>query len=210
MKQLLSVCLLFFLIALITACSPNIENKHGSNTKSLSSNPNQDVDYSHSKLEKIYLAGGCFWGVEAYFARIYGVSNTTSGYANGSGENPEYEEVIKGDQGFVETVLVEYDPQRVSLTELLTYYFKVVDPTSVNRQGNDKGIQYRTGIYYVDEQNASIISALIKQEQKKYDEKIVTEVLPLNNYFLAEEYHQDYLEKNPGGYCHIDLSILDE
>ena len=148
--------------------------------------------------------------MEAYFSRIYGVYNVTSGYANGKGEDPSYEDVIIGDQGFAEAVHVEYDPELVSLSELLTYYFKVIDPTSLNRQGNDQGIQYRTGIYYEDEKDASVITMALEREQEQYDNPIVTEVLPLMNYFLAEEYHQDYLVKNPNGYCHIDLSILDD
>ena len=103
-----------------------------------------------------------------------------------------------------------YDPERVSLSKLLTYYFKVIDPTILNQQGNDKGVQYRTGIYYENDVDKSIIEEAVELEQDGYDDPIVTEVLPLKNYFLAEEYHQDYLEKNPNGYCHIDLSILDE
>ncbi|MBW8349204.1 peptide-methionine (R)-S-oxide reductase MsrB [Bacillus sp. IITD106] len=193
-----------FLIFALTACSPIAENS------ALPNNPNKSVDYSTSELKSIYFAGGCFWGVEAYFARIFGVKDATSGYANGIGTDPTYDDVIKGDREFAETVHVEYDPERVSLNELLTYFFKVVDPTSINQQGNDKGIQYRSGIYFEDKSDEAIINAYIKHEQEKYNEKIVSEVLPINNFFLAEDYHQDYLEKNPNGYCHIDLSILDE
>ncbi len=205
MRRLSSVCLLLFISLLVIACSPN-----HTNPEPISSNPNDHVDFSGSELNNIYFAGGCFWGVEAYFSRIYGVYNVTSGYANGKGEDPSYEDVIIGDQGFAEAVHVEYDPELVSLSELLTYYFKVIDPTSLNRQGNDQGIQYRTGIYYEDEKDASVITMALEREQEQYDNPIVTEVLPLMNYFLAEEYHQDYLVKNPNGYCHIDLSILDD
>ncbi|MEK3695416.1 bifunctional peptide-methionine (S)-S-oxide reductase MsrA/peptide-methionine (R)-S-oxide reductase MsrB [Paenibacillus sp. FSL R10-2199] len=161
-------------------------------------------------LHNLYLAGGCFWGVEAYMSRIQGVQDVTSGYANGEGENPAYEDVIRGDRGFAETVHVKYDPKQVTLQQLLESYFKVVDPTSRNKQGNDRGVQYRTGIYYSSPEDAAIIQQAVDQEQANYDKPIVTEVLPLKNYYLAEEYHQDYLEKNPNGYCHIDLSILDE
>lgn len=105
---------------------------------------------------------------------------------------------------------MKYDPKQVTLQQLLESYFKVVDPTSLNKQGNDRGVQYRTGIYYSSPEDAAIIQQAVAAEQTKYDKKIVTEVLPLKNYYLAEEYHQDYLEKNPNGYCHIDLSILDE
>ncbi|MCQ4085674.1 peptide-methionine (R)-S-oxide reductase MsrB [Saccharibacillus sp. JS10] len=173
-------------------------------------NPNADVDYSKSDLKKIYLAGGCFWGVEAYMARIYGVQDAVSGYANGTGENPTYEDVIKGNRGFAETVEVTYDPKRVPLDKLLKEFFKVVDPTSVNKQGNDRGIQYRSGVFYTDESEKSVIDSVIAKEQERYNEKIVTEVLPLENFYMAEEYHQDYLEKNPNGYCHIDMGILNE
>ena len=173
-------------------------------------NPNADVDFSESDLKKIYLAGGCFWGVEAYMARIYGVQDAVSGYANGTGENPSYEDVIQGDRGFAETVEVTYDPELVPLDKLLTEFFKVIDPTSVNKQGNDRGIQYRSGVYYTDDSEKSVIESVIAKEQERYNQDIVTEVLPLENFYMAEEYHQDYLEKNPNGYCHIDMGILNE
>ncbi|TVY02086.1 peptide-methionine (R)-S-oxide reductase MsrB [Cohnella terricola] len=168
------------------------------------------VQIPESELRDIYLAGGCFWGVEAYMSRIYGVYDVTSGYANGEGENPTYKDVIRGKRGFAETVHVKYDPKHVTLQKLLADYFRVIDPTSVNKQGNDQGIQYRTGIYYTDAEDAEVVQQAVAQEQEKYTKPIVTEVKPLQNYYLAEEYHQDYLEKNPNGYCHIDLSILDE
>ncbi|RKP58339.1 peptide-methionine (R)-S-oxide reductase [Cohnella endophytica] len=163
-----------------------------------------------SELRDLYLAGGCFWGVEAYMSRIKGVYDVTSGYANGEGENPTYKDVIRGDRGFAETVHVKYDPKQVTLQKLLADYFRVIDPTSENKQGNDQGIQYRTGIYYTHAEEAEVIQQVVSQEQDKYTKPIVTEVLPLRNYYLAEEYHQHYLEKNPNGYCHIDLSILNE
>ncbi|MCR2822827.1 peptide-methionine (R)-S-oxide reductase MsrB [Lederbergia panacisoli] len=205
MKQF-KYCIPIFLFIFLTACSHLEEGPRAA----LPINPNENVDFSSSDLKSIYFAGGCFWGVEAYFARIYGVKNASSGYANGNGKDPKYEDVIKGDRKFAETVHVEYDPEKVTLSELLTYFFKVVDPTSINQQGNDRGIQYRSGIYFEDKNDEAIIIASIEKEQEKYDEKIVTEALPLENFFLAEDYHQDYLDKNPDGYCHIDLSILDE
>ena len=171
-------------------------------------NPNKNVNYDKSQLREIYLAGGCFWGVEAYMARIYGVYDVTSGYANGNTENPTYEEVSYEHTGHAETVHVLYDPQRIALEDLLGYYFKIIDPTSSNRQGNDQGEQYRTGIYYVEEDDLPVIEKVFKEEQKKYTEPMVTEVEPLKNFTLAEEYHQDYLEKNPDGYCHIDFENL--
>lgn len=163
---------------------------------------------SENDLKKIYLAGGCFWGVEAYFSKIPGVKETISGYANGTIKNPKYEDVSTGTTGFAETVLVKYKPKTISLEEILNHYFSIVDPTSLNRQGPDKGTQYRSGIYYTDEHDHSIITSFIKKEQSKYTEPIVTEVKKLENFFEAEEYHQKYLEKNPSGYCHINLSPL--
>lgn len=173
-------------------------------------NPNEGVDYSKSKLATIYLAGGCFWGIEAYMERIYGVFDAVSGYANGNTENPSYEDVSYGNSGHAEAVEVTYDPDRVSLSSLLEYFFKVVDPTSLNKQGNDRGKQYRSGIYFTDEADKMIIEEAMNKEQKKYDKKIVVEVENLKNFYPAEDYHQDYLKKNPGGYCHIDLAEANE
>ncbi len=157
---------------------------------------------------EIWLAGGCFWGLEAYLDKLKGVVHTNVGYANGNTENPSYEQVCGGNTGHAETVYVQYDPKQIDLATLLTYFFKVVDPTSVNRQGNDWGSQYRSGIYYKDAADKAIIDQVIAQERKKYTAAIATEVLPLRNYCAAEEYHQKYLDKNPHGYCHIDLSSL--
>lgn len=217
MKHLPYMIVLFSLLLFVTACA-STDSESDLDTVSdnlitaepVAKNPNKDIDYSNSKLEKIYFAGGCFWGVEAYFERIYGFYDATSGYANGTGEDPTYEIVMSGKEEFAEAVEVIYDPERVSLKEMLTYFFKVIDPTILDQQGNDIGVQYRTGIYYENENNAAIIEEMVKKEQESYDEPIVTEVLPLKNYFLAEELHQDYLAKNPNGYCHIDLSILNE
>jgi peptide methionine sulfoxide reductase msrA/msrB len=161
-------------------------------------------------LMEIYFAGGCFWGVEEYFSRIPGVYNVTSGYANGSTENPTYEEVCFRDTGHAETVHVKYDPDIISLTRLTEQFFKIINPLSLNKQGNDIGVQYRTGVYYTDETDKAVIQKVFDAEQKKYDRRIVTELLPLKHYYLAEEYHQDYLVKNPYGYCHVDFSTLDD
>lgn len=171
-------------------------------------NPNANISYEGAKLKEIWLAGGCFWGVEAYMARVYGVAEVISGYANGQTENPSYEDVIYRKTGHAETVHVYYDPERVDLKEILTAYFKIIDPTLLNRQGNDMGSQYRTGIYYQHEEDLTIINEVIKEEQKNYKKPIVTEGMPLTNFSVAEEYHQDYLEKNPNGYCHVDFSSL--
>lgn len=160
-------------------------------------------------LREIWLAGGCFWGLQAYLDRLSGVMYTNVGYANGEADNPSYQQVCGGSTGHAETVYVQYDPAQMDLATLLVYFFKAIDPTSVNRQGNDWGSQYRSGIYYQDAADKPVIEQAVAVEQKKYTTAIVTEVLPLRNYYPAEEYHQKYLEKNPGGYCHIDLSSLD-
>ena len=161
-------------------------------------------------MNTIYLAGGCFWGVEGYFKRIEGVKDTTCGYANGRTENPSYEDVCRHDTGHAETVKVDFDDEVISLEDLLIYYFRIIDPVSVNKQGNDVGTQYRTGIYYTDESQLPVIKAAIEREQRKYSEKIAVEVLPIENFYTAEEYHQDYLDKNPNGYCHIELGLAYE
>lgn len=186
----------------------NIENEF---TKSLlPSNPNEKLTFDEENLKEIYLAGGCFWGVEAYMERVPGVFDATVGYANGKEEfpSPSYEDVSYKNTGHAETVHVTYDPSIISLTELLNYYFKTMDPTTLFRQGNDIGSQYRTGIYFTDESEKPVIDRFILEQQPNYEDPIVVEVLPLTNYTLAEEYHQDYLEKNPNGYCHVDFSTL--
>ena len=151
---------------------------------------------------EIYLAGGCFWGCQKYFDLIDGVESTSVGYANGPTKDPSYEEV-KRHSGHAETVRVVYDPAKLPLEALLEKYFQVIDPTSVNQQGEDRGIQYRTGIYYTDPADAAIAEGCLRALAGKYDAPLAVELEPLENYYLAEEYHQKYLEKNPGGYCHI-------
>ena len=171
--------------------------------------PTDTPQINVDNLSEIWLAGGCFWGTEEYFSRIEGVYDVTSGYANGDTENPTYQDVLGG-SGHAETVDVLYDPDIIDLDTLLNYYFRIIEPTSLNRQGNDVGEQYRTGIYYKDEADLPIIEAVVAREQEKHEDPIVTEVLPLDDFTLAEEYHQDYLKKNPNGYCHVDLGVLDE
>lgn len=158
-------------------------------------------------MKKIYLAGGCFWGVQAYLDMKNGITKTVVGYANGNTLNPTYEDVCTNTTGYAETVYVEYDEKEISLEKVLEHFFKVIDPTSVNKQGGDCGTQYRTGIYYVDNNDIETINKFVENEQTKYDKKIVTEVEPLKNFYDAEEYHQKYLVKNPNGYCHINLNI---
>ena len=172
-------------------------------TKNMINNVNKE------NIKDIYLAGGCFWGVEEYFARIDGVIDSVSGYANGSFDNPTYENVCNN-SGHAETVHITYDSTKVSLDTLLKYYFRIIDPTSVNKQGNDRGVQYRTGIYYQNDEDKQIALNAIKEEQKKYSKPIVIEVEKLKRFDKAEEYHQDYLKKNPNGYCHINLNKASE
>lgn len=158
-------------------------------------------------MKEIYLAGGCFWGVEEYFSRIEGVVDTEVGYANGTKLEPTYKEVCTGLTGHSETTYVKYDESIVTLEHLIQRLFRIIDPTLLNRQGGDIGNQYRTGIYYTDEADRKTIVKVKDEEQKKYKDSIVTEILPLEYYYPAEEYHQDYLKKNPGGYCHVDMSL---
>lgn len=161
--------------------------------------------------KEIYLAGGCFWGTQEYYKRIQGVMHTEAGYANGRTKDtlkdPSYEEVCTGNTGFAETVKVVYEESLVSLEFLLELYFKSIDPTSLDRQGGDVGSQYRTGIYYVDARDKERILQTLTQVQQ-YMQPVVTEVLPLENYYTAETYHQDYLEHHPGGYCHIPPQLF--
>ena len=154
-------------------------------------------------MKETYLAGGCFWGTQKYFDCIEGVIETDVGYANGNTENPTYRDVCRKNTGHAETVHVLYDPDVISLTFLLGLYYDMIDPISVNRQGNDRGSQYRTGIYYTDEEDKTVILESVKRLQQKYDKPVAIEVMPLRNYYSAEEYHQKYLDKNPAGYCHI-------
>lgn len=153
---------------------------------------------------EIYLAGGCFWGTEKYIASIRGVLATEVGYANGKTENPTYEQVCYNNTGHAETVRVQYDPQLLPLAFLLELYYDSINPLSLNRQGNDIGPQYRTGIYYTNPEDKPIIDRSIARLQEKYNRKITIEVKPLENFSSAEDYHQKYLDKNPGGYCHIN------
>ena len=158
-------------------------------------------------MKTIYLAGGCFWGVQKFFDQFEGVISTEVGYANGPGEAPSYQEVCQS-SGHAETVKIDYDESRISLTDLLGYYFMVIDPLSVNKQGNDVGIQYRTGIYYTDEEQMKEAQQVYAAEEKKAGAALAVELEPLRNFFTAEEYHQKYLVKNPIGYCHIPRAMF--
>lgn len=154
-------------------------------------------------LKTIIVAGGCFWGTEKFLQYIHGVESTEVGYVNGGGKpHPTYKEVCNG-SGHAEAVRVSYDPKKISLEYLLTVFYESIDPTLKNRQGNDVGIQYRTGIYYENNEDKAIITKSLNALQDKYKRPVAVENLPLEEFYPAEEYHQKYLDKNPVGYCHI-------
>ncbi|MCL2718700.1 MAG: peptide-methionine (S)-S-oxide reductase MsrA [Lachnospiraceae bacterium] len=161
-------------------------------------------------MKEIYLAGGCFWGVEKYLALLDGVTATETGYSNGKTENPTYEQVCNENTGHAETVKVLYDPLKISLTFLLELFYDAIDPTAENRQGGDTGIQYRSGIYFTEKEDKEIILGSIALLQESYKQPVMIEVKPLENYYPAEEYHQKYLDKNPGGYCHIGANLFEK
>ena len=156
-------------------------------------------------IRTIYLAGGCFWGVQEYFSRLHGVESVTAGYANGTKENPTYEEVKSGVYQFVETVKIEYNAYVIYLSEILGHFLRFVDPYSVNKQGEDEGVQYRSGVYYQTNEDKNIIKEFFSKNLK---DNYKIEVKRLKNFYEAEEYHQDYLKKNPNGYCHVNLSLI--
>lgn len=157
----------------------------------------------------IYLAGGCFWGIAHLFSLVPGVSSTTAGYANSTIANPSYSQVCTGATGAAETVKIAYDDTAVSLTDLLDLYFKSIDPLSLNRQGNDTGTQYRTGIYYTDPADLPVIEAQLATLQRRHTRPLAIESGLLSNFYPAEDYHQQYLDKNPGGYCHVDPRLFE-
>ena len=169
----------------------------------------EEITYMDTTDNVIYLAGGCFWGMEQLMQSIPGVIDAESGYANGTCEaDADYKTVCKGETGFRETVRVEYDPEQVSLDALLLAYFYVIDPTVQNRQGNDRGSQYQTGVYFTNESARETVKRIAEIERGR-SEKFFVEIGPLKNYYPAEEYHQNYLEKNPNGYCHIPRAEME-
>ncbi len=158
--------------------------------------------------QTIYLAGGCFWGTQHFIDQINGIVESEVGFANSNTPNPSYKLVCTGATNAVETVKITYNPEVLPLDELLNLYFMTIDPTSVNRQGGDSGTQYRTGIYYIDNNDRETIDRQLAKLQTKYDKPLAIEVKPLQNYYPAEEYHQNYLDKNPNGYCHISPELI--
>ena len=156
-------------------------------------------------MKTIYLAGGCFWGVEKYFSMVNGVLSTMVGYANGTKDNPSYLDLKHGFDDASETVKIEYDEKTISLEKILQLFLRFVDPYSINKQGEDEGVQYRSGVYFIAEEDKQVIRSYLDNH---LDNNYKIEILPLRKFFLAEEYHQKYLDKNPGGYCHINFGIL--
>ncbi|MDR2744383.1 MAG: peptide-methionine (S)-S-oxide reductase MsrA [Desulfovibrio sp.] len=201
---LLFSVLLTATLAMAAELAPSMQNESNQEVMSMDKKQNMPLN----ELRDIYFAGGCFWGVEEYFSRIPGVMDVTVGYANGGKENPTYQEVCSGKTGHAEAVHVRYDPKTVGLRTLTEQFFKIINPLSVNRQGNDVGSQYRTGLYYVNDEDKKVLSAVMAEVEKKYGKPLAVELMPLKNYYLAEDYHQDYLRKNPGGYCHISFDSL--
>ena len=158
-------------------------------------------------MRTIYLAGGCFWGMQKFFDQFEGILSTQVGYANGPDRAPTYQQVCQ-DSGHAETVRIDYDEGKLSLDRLLELFFMVIDPLSLNKQGGDEGIQYRTGVYYTDPDQLPALRSDFEREAAKVGAPLAVELLPLKNFFPAEEYHQKYLDKNPGGYCHIPQRMM--
>ena len=153
----------------------------------------------------IYFAGGCFWGVQAYFKSLKGVESTRVGYINGSTAFPKYEDLKSGRADHAEAVKIDYDPEIISLTQLLEHFLRFVDPYSIDQQGHDIGHQYRSGVYYTDLLDAVDVEAYFSEHLEPCYK---IEIQMMRNFFPAEEYHQDYLDKNPGGYCHVNLNLI--
>ena len=153
----------------------------------------------------IYIAGGCFWGVEGYYKKLQGVLKTDVGYANGDKENPTYEEVKHHMASHAECLRLDYDDSIISLEKILEHFLRFVDPYSVDRQGEDSGHQYRSGVYYTNDLEKNVIKNYF---DNNLNSNYKIEILPLENFYLAEEYHQDYLDKNPNGYCHVNFNLI--
>lgn len=198
---------LLIVIALIAVGFLSIKVLFAKNNKVPTHLKHQTMNTTN-KHKDIYFAGGCFWGTEHFFKQVRGVTATEVGYANGNSDRPSYTQVSTGTTGFAETVKVSYDPEIITLELLIDLYFKTIDPTLLNRQGNDVGTQYRTGIYYVLKEDKHPIQEKLAELARQYPSKIVVEAEPLRNFYDAETYHQHYLDKNPGGYCHIGPDLF--
>lgn len=207
MKNILTLAAFIFgfsvFAATTIACS---ENKTKNELVTTKPEPNLEG----KNIREIYFAGGCFWGTEHLFQQVRGVVATEVGYANGKIKNPTYEQVVSHTTGFTETVKVKYDPEQVNLKLLIDLYFKSIDPTTLNRQGNDVGDNYRSGIYFTDKETEATVKSEVQKLAKNYKKPVVVETINLKNFYKAEDYHQDYLDKNPGGYCHIEPGLFEE
>ena len=159
-------------------------------------------------IKTIYFAGGCFWGIQHLFSLVPGVSESIAGYADSNIPDPTYRQVCTGETGAAETVKIDYNPDAVTLDDLIDLFFKAIDPVAVNRQGNDIGTQYRTAIFYTDSADAAVVDKAIATLDRQLGGRCAVEHAPLKNFYPAEEYHQDYLEKNPGGYCHVNPALF--
>lgn len=159
-------------------------------------------------MKKIVLAGGCFWGVAEYYRRLHGIESSKAGYAQGHVENPSYRQVCTQETGHTESVEVVYNPDEISLEKIIEHFFRMIDPTTLNRQGNDIGTQYRSGIYPDNQEELEFVQQLVDSYRPLYAQPIVVEVEPLKNFYVAELEHQDYLVKNPFGYCHINFNLI--
>lgn len=209
--KILLVCLTFVAVPLITYLflSRGMSQATMSTIKQASVSQGSQKkkakeDTKDADVRDIYLAGGCFWGVEEYFSRVPGVIDAVSGYANGKSDTTKYE-LIK-QTGHAETVHVTYNANKISLKEILLHYFRIIDPLSKNKQGNDVGTQYRTGVYFTDEKDEAVIDSVFQEISRKYNQPLAVEKGKLDHFIMAEEYHQDYLKKHPNGYCHIDVN----
>lgn len=206
----MSYSVLCLCMTLLVSCGSASSQSLADQQNNLPKNKYITLNDSNMKTKTIYLAGGCFWGTEHLFSLVPGVTESIAGYANSIVPDPSYREVCSGRTDAAETVEVTYDPDAVSLTQLLQLYFKSIDPTTLNRQGNDVGTQYRTGIYYTDPDDKPIVDAALATLQRRYKKPLAIESGELKNFYPAEEYHQDYLDKNPGGYCHINPGLFKE
>ena len=187
--------------------SKNNKSSNSNMTDNLSDQKTSSLN-NGNMLKTIYFAGGCFWGTEHYFKQLRGVVETEVGYANGHTENPTYTDVCTDQTGFAETVRIVYDPSVINLEFLTEMYFKAIDPISVNKQGHDVGTQYRTGIYFTEVADRPFLERVYQRIEKEIGKPLAVQLQPLENFYTAEEYHQDYLDKNPDGYCHLPVELF--
>ena len=159
-------------------------------------------------IQDLYFAAGCFWGAQKFFSLVKGVTFTEVGFANGNTENPTYKEVYTDKTGYAETVHLQYDTAVITEERLTDLFLKAIDPLSLNKQGEDEGTRYRTGVYFVSEEQVPGIRQSLDRTAAALGQPLAVELLPLQNFYRAEEYHQDYLEKNPTGYCHLSPAIF--